>query len=422
MNPRRAPCVHVAIFTPADNLAGGNYRMFRILEEYPRGKYALMMPGDAIERLRRDFGGVRVGRRTLSEILDEAIALRPLGRASALGYVRYAKYAAREAARAGADLLYFPHEHAYMPLGFRLSGVRWTELLQLTPVVFSLPLDEGSGLRLFLRNMEARGYGPSKSLKGYARLKLMEAALRGMRLLAVSRSIPYELERLGIDLDVAALDPGVGVDPCPGRDPGERDVDVAFFSRVVREKGIFDFLVAFALLRRRVPGARGLVIGFASSEAEEAVRAEAGRLGILDSLEFAFNAPRRYVHAILSRARLLLYPSLADAFPLSLLESLSCGVPAVAYDIPAIRLNYNTPAVERVRPLDRAGMALRAAEILEEGRWEEMGRAGAEFSGRFTWEAARGAEWDALRRIADADDSRGDRLHPFRPAAPSSPS
>ena len=35
----------------------------------------------AIERLRRDFGGVRVGRRTLSEILDGAIALRPLGRA-----------------------------------------------------------------------------------------------------------------------------------------------------------------------------------------------------------------------------------------------------------------------------------------------------------------------------------------------------
>jgi len=171
--------------------------------------------------------------------------------------VRYAEYAAREATRTGADLLYFPHERANIPLGFRLSSAKWTELLQLTPIVGSLPLDEGSGLRLFLRNMEVRGYGPSKSLKACARLKLMEAALRGMELLAVSKSIPYELGRLGIDLDVAALDPGVGVDPCPGRDPGERDVDVAFFSRVARDKGIFDFLGAFALLRRRCPGRGG---------------------------------------------------------------------------------------------------------------------------------------------------------------------
>jgi len=81
LNLWRMPCVHVAIFTHADDLSGGSYRTLRILEEYPRGKYTLMMPRDAIERLRRDFGGIRVGRRTLSEILDGAIALRPLGRA-----------------------------------------------------------------------------------------------------------------------------------------------------------------------------------------------------------------------------------------------------------------------------------------------------------------------------------------------------
>jgi len=100
------------------------------------------------------------------------------------------------------------------------------------------------------------------------------------------------------------------------------------------------------------------------------------------------------------------------------LESLSCGTPVVAYDIPAIRFNYaGTRAVIRVRPLDVKGLIeetyelLRSGdwdrlvnetyELLRSGDWDRLGREGVEFSKGFTWDNVARAEWRALERIAN---------------------
>jgi glycosyltransferase involved in cell wall biosynthesis len=54
---------------------------------------------------------------------------------------------------------------------------------------------------------------------------------------------------------------------------------------------------------------------------------------------------------IISKAKLLIYPSLADGFSLVVLEALALGTPVVAYSIPTIYSVYkDLPAVRFAKP------------------------------------------------------------------------
>ncbi|ESQ20880.1 MAG: Glycosyltransferase, partial [uncultured Acidilobus sp. MG] len=124
--------------------------------------------------------------------------------------------------------------------------------------------------------------------------------------------------------------------------------------------------------------------------------------------EFRFNASSDEVLRLLASSKAFIYPSRADAFPLVVLESLSCGTPVVAYDIPAIRFNYaGTRAVIRVRPLDVKGLVNETYELLRSGDWDRLGREGVEFSKGFTWDNVARVEWIHLRELQISNNSFG---------------
>jgi len=70
------------------------------------------------------------------------------------------------------------------------------------------------------------------------------------------------------------------------------------------------------------------------------------------------------LYGLLSRAKVLLYPSHSDSFSIVVLESLACGTPVVAYDIPGPRSVYgDLPAVRFVKEFDRRAMAEEAVSL-----------------------------------------------------------
>ncbi len=71
------------------------------------------------------------------------------------------------------------------------------------------------------------------------------------------------------------------------------------------------------------------------------------------------------LHEIVSRAKLLIYPSHVDGFSLVVLEALALGTPVVAYGIPAIRSVYGSlKTVKIVNEFDMEKMAKEALNIL----------------------------------------------------------
>jgi len=392
--------MEVAVFTPADNLSGGNYRVANVLRFFPRGKYVLLMPRNRkyafIDVLTR-FGS---NSDALLSIISDAYELRDYYCKDVPCHIKYGYYVGKVVKELGVDILYFPHEHAYLPLGFKASNIKWTELLQLTPVIGSLTVEEGSGFSLFMKNLRVNfNYGFFKILKSYIRFKLFTLAVRNTPILAVSKSIPYELGRLSARVDVRVIDPGVGVDPCPSSGL-DRVFDVAFFARVTPEKGVFDFLRVVANLVKWRRSIRALVMGFAGDEMAIKVREMASELGIAGNVEFRFNVPRDEAMRLLAQSKLVIYPTRLDAFPLSVLEALSCGTPVIAYAIPAIRFNYaDTRAVIKTKPLDIEEMTRRAIEALEGEAWRELGREAVEFAKKYTWENVAKTEWNTLQSI-----------------------
>jgi len=105
-------------------------------------------------------------------------------------------------------------------------------------------------------------------------------------------------------------------------------------------KGFEDALDAFALVARRDPRARYLIIG--DGELEGALRAKTERLGLTDRVEFAGSLKNEDVLARVARASVSLLASVItpdgdrDGIPTSLIESMYLRTPAVSTRVSGI--------------------------------------------------------------------------------------
>jgi Glycosyltransferase len=392
----------VAIYFAPSFLGGGEVRTLEVASRFPRDRYVLLMPRNLKAKALNDAR--RLGlREDLINVLRDAHELDDYISRDPLYSIIYRRRVERAAERLGADLLYAPV--GALKTGFFVghgtSPVRWARLLQASLPVGSLVTEEGDGLRLFLKVAALNGIDAATALGRYVRLALNSRAALGVLDLAVTAAIPYEFNKVGIRIDATVLNPGNGVNGCPYVGL-EKAYDVIFHARIERLKGVFDFIAAVKGLAKLKKDVKAIVVGRASESMAKEVMSYAADLGVAENIEFRFNASSDEVLRLLASSKAFIYPTRTDAFPLVVLESLSCGTPVVAYDIPAIRFNYaGTRAVVRVRPLDVKGLVNETYELLRSGEWDRLGREGVEFSKRFTWDNVARAEWRALERITN---------------------
>ncbi len=152
---------------------------------------------------------------------------------------------------------------------------------------------------------------------------------------------------------------------------------VAALSRLQPMKGLEDFLEASALVARRVPSARFLVVGdnhvardgvvVPEVEYRRRLEARARGLGIAERVVFA--GLRRDVPEVLAEVSVSVLPSLSEGLSNVLLESMAAGVPVVA-----TRVGGNPEVVDDGRtgllvpPREPAALAGAICTILENSR------------------------------------------------------
>lgn len=149
------------------------------------------------------------------------------------------------------------------------------------------------------------------------------------------------VQRRLVGLDKARLLPGSGIDldrfrpaALPARAPGE----IVFLlpARLLRDKGVVEYVEAARQLRAELPGARFQLLGFADAANRTAVsRAELDAWvgeGIVEYLGVADD-----VRPYMAAADCVVLPSYREGLPRVLLEAAAMGRPLVATDVPGCR-------------------------------------------------------------------------------------
>lgn len=188
--------------------------------------------------------------------------------------------------------------------------------------------------------------------------------LRRAVCIPLTPDIAESLDRMGYTLVSRTL--GIGCLRAQLPASGKKLDAVYIASPLHPDKGLYDVLEIWEAVVKEIPSMRLLIAGkeapfFDMGMLKENVRCR-GLEGNVIVFSRKYGVPKRYILKLLSRAKLLLYPTLKDQTPLIISEALSCGTPVVTYDLPGIRYAYgDCPAVIRVKPGNKQ---LAAKEIL----------------------------------------------------------
>ena len=176
----------------------------------------------------------------------------------------------------------------------------------------------------------------------------------------------------------AVLIRGAGVDldrfhPAPEPPP---PVTVLLPARMLRDKGVFEFLAAAKRLGERGLGARFLLAGGVDSENPAAISEAELRLAA-QTAGVQWLGHRTDMASLLGQTHVVCLPSYREGLPLALLEAAAAGKAIVATDVPGCReivIDGLTGLLVRARDVQELATALEALILDPELR----GRLGAE--------------------------------------------
>jgi glycosyltransferase involved in cell wall biosynthesis len=139
--------------------------------------------------------------------------------------------------------------------------------------------------------------------------------------------------------------------------------DACFVGRLEKGKGIVDLVAIWRIISDEIPAAKLAMIGTGSDKDHLVSLIKRDRLtknvvlcGFVDEKE---------KFEVMQRSKLLVLPSYVDAKPIAILEAMSCGVPVVAYDLPALRSIWQQDIVY-VPQGDIESFAKTVLELLED--------------------------------------------------------
>ena len=171
-----------------------------------------------------------------------------------------------------------------------------------------------------------------------------------------------------------------------------------FLGRINPTKGVFDLPEIWAQVKRVLPDRRLLIIGKASAAWERQLAAAIRDTGVADLVEYrGFVSPAEVV-AGLASSSLLLAPSTEEGFGISIAEAMACGLPVVAYDLPAYR-EFFPQGMTRVPVGDRRAFAAAIIRLLTDKTfYREQCQAAVATVARYDWDRVAAKEFDIIKR------------------------
>ena len=190
------------------------------------------------------------------------------------------------------------------------------------------------------------------------------------------------LDRRLVAADQARLLPGSGIDlqrfaPAPMPDPDAPPVFL-MIARLLRDKGVVEFVDAARQIKSRHPKARFQLLGAVGSENRSAIdRSTLDGLVAEGVVEYLGTTPD--VRPAITAASCVVLPSYREGAPRTLIEAAAMGRPVIATDVPGCRAvvdNGVSGFLCAVRSADSLSAAMERFLALPPDPQREMGAAG----------------------------------------------
>jgi glycosyltransferase involved in cell wall biosynthesis len=167
------------------------------------------------------------------------------------------------------------------------------------------------------------------------------------------------------------------------------------FGRIRKYKSVDTVINAFAAVKKKLPGARLLIVG--DGPEKPSLVAQVDRMGLSGSTEFTGAVSGKKLVELLNRAHVFLNASPKEGWGLTVVEANACGLPVVASRRPGLMDSVKDGETGYlVEYGDVDGFAARALELLADPRkWQQMSGAGLEWAGSLTWDQT-GREMTAI--------------------------
>lgn len=309
------------------------------------------------------------------------------------------------------DLIYVAHEIDWWILSAKnasRNSLPWASLFQTGPFFGCILSPSPKGKLSTLMETPALAYTSLKKIKAlyrYSRLQLLTSALERTLSLSVSKSITRDLKILHPKLEIETLMPGVGIDlsyisSIPAS-PSNFDA-VYFTSELIPHKGFLELPEIWKNVVQQMPDAKLLIVGKGQPLYLQQFLGLIEKFDIKKNIVLSHLLPHSDLVSLVKSSKLMIYPSRFDAFPLVVLEALASGVPVVAYDIPAIRLNYITKSVIKCPVNDVKCLASNVVTLLSDDKLRrKLSQEAVEYAAGFSWENVARKEAEGYHKVLD---------------------
>jgi glycosyltransferase involved in cell wall biosynthesis len=214
---------------------------------------------------------------------------------------------------------------------------------------------------------------------------------------AINQSVKSLLVSHGVDAQKIRITNN-GTDPVslPSH-PKPAIFDACYVGRLERIKGIFDLVAIWGDVCSRMPDAKLAIVGDGSEKDRLTNLIEAEHL--TDNITLCGYVEEQRKFAIMLRSKLFLMPSYADDWGIAILDAMSCGVPAIVYETPALRTVWGDD-VTFVPAGDTASFGRTILRLLGDPQLcAELSRTGLRRSAEYSWTNIAREEAEAIESL-----------------------
>lgn len=176
--------------------------------------------------------------------------------------------------------------------------------------------------------------------------------------------------------------------------------DGVFVGRIAKEKGISDLLEAWKKVVAVKRDAKLLIIG--SGIELRALKNAVALSGLEKNVFFRGRCGELELYSLLMQSRIFVFPSIFEGWGISVAEALACGLPVVAYDIPALREVFGKcKSVFLIPVKDVDVLASTILDVLSRGEQEynELSYCSRSYSKRFCWKKVASVDMEILKML-----------------------